>query len=141
MNTSCLYDKQKHRRQDTMLLYWVNILFCLNFIWIFANLFADIGFRIIWYYGFLVHQCITTSLTIKKGPCFGNLRTGEYHSKLLLKNQLHCLINYYFGEGGWGGYIKDLTLNILFATYPWKIKFLCDTSDVSNKVITTASCL
>lgn len=66
MNTSCLSDKQKHQRQDIMLLYWANILFCLNCICIFANFFADIGFRIRWYYGFLVHQCITTSLIIKK---------------------------------------------------------------------------
>lgn len=120
------------------LLYWANILSCLNFICICAIFFADIGFRIRWYYGLLVHQCIFNN---EKSPCFGNLRTGEYHSKILFKNQCQCLINYFFWGGGWGGYIKNLIFNILCATYPCKIKFLCDTFDVSNKVRTTASCL
>lgn len=82
------------------LLYWANILSCLNFICICAIFFADIGFRIKWYYGLLVHQCIFNN---ENSPCFGNLRTGEYHSKILFKNQLQCLINYFFCGGGGGG--------------------------------------
>lgn len=81
------------------LLYWGNILSCLNFICICAIFFADIGFRIRWYYGLLVHQCIFNN---ENSPCFGNLRTGEYHSKILFKNQLQCLINYFFCGGGGG---------------------------------------
>lgn len=67
-------------------------------------------FRWYWIQDQMVLRFLGTSMHYyiinnKKGPCFGNLRTGEYHSKLLFKNQLQCLINYLFCGGGGGEWV------------------------------------